>query len=554
MYVRSGSDEATRFLNARLTPVDNQYMDEDQGRPSEGSVKGFPFIMVGVLAFATSLVPPVKHDEIILVGTAAASTVLIGLLVARGFWQRKDGAILPFLLFLVPVALLREAEGGASSGYAPLALLPVLWLCLTGTRRQMYVAFAGASAVLLLPMILIGGARYPASEWRRWIILLAVGAVMGEAVLELRRKITIKVEELRSRSTELEAATDILTSVQRVARTLADGGDIRQTTCAGARRLTNADIAVFIEVDSAIEITAWDGGRPSSTGLSLSHGPCAALEALSTKRRVVVETAEDVSDIDGSLAELTGASIMIFQPIIRRGAPIGVLGTIWRTPIEESEGIFIALELLADEAAIAIEQNDLIEALDNQVRTDELTGLPNRRALDEALHRQLNQRSKGDRRVVVAFIDLDHFKRFNDRHGHQAGDLFLKEATAAWRQELRSDDTLFRYGGEEFVAILPQCSEDDAVRVMDRLRVATPSGESSSVGVASWTGMESAQELLRRADEALYTAKATGRARTIVAQVPLNVSTSTSVEGRPRSRHQDRLDAAASEGSKPHGC
>ena len=82
-------------------------------------------------------------------------------------------------------------------------------------------------------------------------------------------------------------------------------------------------------------------------------------------------------------------------------------------------------------------------------------------------------------------IDLDHFKRFNDRHGHQAGDRLLKSAAAAWRTELRETDTLARYGGEEFVVVLPRCSADDAEVVLERLRGVTPDGRPARSGSRS---------------------------------------------------------------------
>jgi diguanylate cyclase len=114
-------------------------------------------------------------------------------------------------------------------------------------------------------------------------------------------------------------------------------------------------------------------------------------------------------------------------------------------------------------------------------------------------------------------IDLDHFKKFNDEYGHPAGDRLLKGAAAAWTGELRGVDLLARYGGEEFIALLPGSSGDEAVEVLGRLRAATPLGQSFSAGVAMWDGVETSDELIARADEALYQAKAAGRRCTVVA-------------------------------------
>ncbi|HEV3503682.1 MAG TPA: GGDEF domain-containing protein [Actinomycetes bacterium] len=113
-------------------------------------------------------------------------------------------------------------------------------------------------------------------------------------------------------------------------------------------------------------------------------------------------------------------------------------------------------------------------------------------------------------------IDLDNFKAYNDRHGHQAGDLVLKEAARAWRAQVRSTDLLARYGGEEFVLLLPACALDDAVQIVERLRAVTPL-VTCSVGLACWDFQEAATELVERADQALYVAKAEGRNRHVLA-------------------------------------
>jgi diguanylate cyclase (GGDEF)-like protein len=160
----------------------------------------------------------------------------------------------------------------------------------------------------------------------------------------------------------------------------------------------------------------------------------------------------------------------------------------------------------------AVEISRLVSRLEGLARTDPLTGVPNRRVWDEELPRELNRARRMGTGLCVAMIDLDDFKSYNDRHGHQAGDLVLKEAASAWRAEVRSTDLLARYGGEEFVLLLPACALEDAVEIVERLRAATPL-VTCSVGLASWDFQEAAPELVERADQALYLAKANGRNR-----------------------------------------
>jgi diguanylate cyclase (GGDEF)-like protein len=163
----------------------------------------------------------------------------------------------------------------------------------------------------------------------------------------------------------------------------------------------------------------------------------------------------------------------------------------------------------------AIEISRLVSRLAGLARTDPLTGVPNRRVWEEELPRELERARRMDTGLCVAMIDLDNFTSSNDRHGHQAGDLVLKEAATAWRAEVRSTDPLARYGGEEFV-LLPACALADAIAIVERLRAATPL-VTCSVGLAAWDFQEASNDLVERADQAPYAAKAEGRNRYVTA-------------------------------------
>jgi diguanylate cyclase (GGDEF)-like protein len=164
----------------------------------------------------------------------------------------------------------------------------------------------------------------------------------------------------------------------------------------------------------------------------------------------------------------------------------------------------------------AVEISRLVSRLEGLARTDPLTGVPNRRVWEEELPRELDRARRTGTGLCLAMIDLDDFKSYNDRFGHQAGDQVLKEAAGAWRAEVRSTDLLARYGGEEFVLLLPACALDDAIRIVERLRMVTPL-VTCSVGLACWDFQEAGAELVARADKALYAAKAGGRNRYVLA-------------------------------------
>jgi diguanylate cyclase (GGDEF)-like protein len=159
---------------------------------------------------------------------------------------------------------------------------------------------------------------------------------------------------------------------------------------------------------------------------------------------------------------------------------------------------------------------EVMAALDQMAREDGLTGITNRRGLDEALTIELARARRTGLELTAVMLDLDHFKRYNDRRGHGAGDTLLRNSAQSWRRQLRPTDLLARYGGEEFTLVLPSCDAEAACQLIERLRPLIPDRQTFSAGVATWDQHESAEQLLARADRALLVAKKQGRNRTIV--------------------------------------
>jgi diguanylate cyclase (GGDEF)-like protein len=154
----------------------------------------------------------------------------------------------------------------------------------------------------------------------------------------------------------------------------------------------------------------------------------------------------------------------------------------------------------------------LLAQMSDIASTDSLTGLPNRRAWEA----RLQQATLGGEPAMLAMLDLDHFKDYNDTHGHPAGDRLLRQTAAAWRDELRAGDFLARVGGEEFALLLPATSSSDAASVVERLRARMPYGQTCSAGIVARRPAETDDSLVARADEALYASKASGRDRITV--------------------------------------
>jgi diguanylate cyclase (GGDEF)-like protein len=179
--------------------------------------------------------------------------------------------------------------------------------------------------------------------------------------------------------------------------------------------------------------------------------------------------------------------------------------------------VVCGLGLLGTDAAVALERSALLAELSHQAHRDGLTGLPNRRAWDDLLDRELARARRTGRPLSMALLDLDHFKAFNDRHGHLAGDDLLRDAAVAWKAQLRGGDVLARWGGEEFALLFPETSVGEAVLVMQRLRQVTPRGQTFSAGVSEHHASAEAYTLIASADVAMYRAKDRGRDRILPA-------------------------------------
>ena len=244
----------------------------------------------------------------------------------------------------------------------------------------------------------------------------------------------------------------------------------------------------------------------------------------------------------GSSAELVcnhlknylGANDGLCVPMVAQGETIGVLQLqIGNTESESSnENTQVVLQRIASSAAgqiaLSIASLKLREALKDQSIRDPLTGLYNRRFMQESLDRELLRARRTNRSFTVMFIDIDHFKRFNDSFGHDAGDLVLQVFAKALTNHFRGGDIICRYGGEEFALVLPDSSLKDSERRANDLRIEVKKLSikhrnkvlqpiTFSVGLAAFPEHGSTvEELFRVADKCLYDSKTQGRDRITV--------------------------------------
>ena len=202
--------------------------------------------------------------------------------------------------------------------------------------------------------------------------------------------------------------------------------------------------------------------------------------------------------------------------------------TLLRETIRHQRMIALDFRILqAEVRSLQTERDELTTALrDTEALslTDELTGLPNRRAFVQRLDQELSRLQRTGQPLAMVLLDIDNFKGVNDRHGHYVGDMILRSYAQSMVRELRQHDLLARYGGEEFVLLLPETSLDDARNALVKLarrigREPLAAGDTCidlptfSAGIACLRSGESAMALINRADQSLYLAKRLGRNR-----------------------------------------
>jgi len=329
------------------------------------------------------------------------------------------------------------------------------------------------------------------------------------------------VTELRAHEAAQRHHAERLANIADVIREIGhcDPLDARPTICRTALALTDGAHAVSLWEDGHDGGMATTATRPETTA-PYRIGPSQAQHGA----RVVMETGQPllVADAAGSphcdrrIIELLGAKSVLFHPIADASGVRGALAISWperRDAIDDGDLMMIGV--LAGEAALAMQRADLLGRLDELTRTDELTGLPNRRAWDELLTHELAVAERHGKPLSVAMLDLDHFKIYNDKHGHLAGDRLLRAAAAAWGSSLRATDVLARWGGEEFALLLPGCDATGATVLIERLRGTLPDAVTFSAGVVCSDGHDRPRSLMDSADRALYQAKAEGRDRVV---------------------------------------
>ncbi len=343
-----------------------------------------------------------------------------------------------------------------------------------------------------------------------WLVAISTSALSA-----------VNERELRRRQLDLEALTDLAEALEKTA-------DSRSA----ASTLLDCVIDTF-GFPRGVVVAGQDGQLPLLASFGLAEdiarrpgraGPSAVVaEAHAAHGTVLVSGLDEAADPWLSRL-LPTARNLIVVPLQAEGRPLGAL--VLEQSAQEgdrvSRRVVSGLERSASYAALALRNAWLLETVQRLAATDGLTKIANRRTFEDNLEKEVARATRSSEHLSLVMIDIDHFKRLNDEHGHQAGDEVLRNVAAALTIECRDFDTPARYGGEEFAVILPGCGPDEAFEIAERLRIAVAAAPSvvpitASAGVATYPGHAGdADTLVRASDDALYQSKRDGRNRTSV--------------------------------------
>jgi diguanylate cyclase len=369
-----------------------------------------------------------------------------------------------------------------------------------------------------LTAIVIMGAGFAIFSWRRWTDL-------SRQVAEYKR-LQSELSAINRDAVLMGETDDLLQSCL----TSDEAYKIVIRHLEGQLPCMSGAIFTFSPSQETAELaTTW--GSPAVGQKLLSIKDCWALR----RSRINIFLASDPKLACAHIgSSIPGYAMCI--PMMAQGETLGILYLDSGTGHAASEVTQLMdsqqrmVKTLTEHLALAVANLNLRETLRSQSIRDPLTGLYNRRYMEEALEREFRRALRKGLPLAILMVDLDHFKRFNDSHGHEAGDSVLRELAKVFQGLLRAEDIVSRYGGEEFTLILPDTSLELAHECAMRLQLAcrgiqvqhygeTLDGVRLSIGVACFPRSgTTAEAILRAADSALYRAKEQGRDQVVLSQ------------------------------------
>ncbi len=349
-----------------------------------------------------------------------------------------------------------------------------------------------------------------------WLTLTPTPGPNGEAwTLGMAQDVTDRV----AAETALRESEADLAAIAAVARCVQSGQDPRPQVITSVRELSQASSVSMVEARDAATLTVTASTEVDLVGVQVPLAQQSmTAHVWRTGETVFVPVALDDPRVNPALVARGGMVSALWQPVIVEGEVQAILSVSWRHQVADpGDRAVHVVQVIANEAGISLHANALQRELERSAGTDPLTGVLNRRAWDVRLRALMDQAIDSGRSLTVAVVDLDHFKNYNDKYGHAAGDLMLTDFAAAARACLRKGDVFARWGGEEFTVALSDCSPEHVDRILTRVRTSVPDDRTCSIGYTTWTPGESMSTCIARADSALYQAKCRGRNQNVAA-------------------------------------
>jgi len=347
---------------------------------------------------------------------------------------------------------------------------------------------------------------------------LATSLVSSQALLSLLKQQTAELDALRKLSLNLTSSLDMATVLDAITREAMRLVNNAMSVHIFLYRNGKLDFGAALQQDGSIDPVL----EPRSNGLTYTV-------ARNGKTTVVENVAGHPLYAD---TPLEGNGSVIGIPLKMEQTVVGVMNLARSITGGFTSAEMRLLSLLADQAAVAISNASLHQMISRKAYSDTVTGLPNRRALDERLEKEVILSRRTEQPFAIVMMDLDGFKAVNDTYGHAVGDQVLRVFFNYMSQGLRASDFLARYGGDELTLIMSQTALEPATLVaekivekMKRFFFTAPDGKRVTLGISGGIAIHplhgrTATDLLRAADEALYNAKRHDRGKFIVAKGP----------------------------------
>jgi diguanylate cyclase (GGDEF)-like protein len=333
-------------------------------------------------------------------------------------------------------------------------------------------------------------------------------------------------EKIVRHASELERINAELKALFEISLTISGTIEVEKLLSEVLQALVEVDIfpfersaAAFLVEEDHLRLASYVGLSPAQVEscMNIPIGECIC--GLAITRGEIIISRNSHSDEHHSVCYADmGPHGNIALPLKILGEVIGAITLKTRPDVEINEETVRLLSTLGNQISIAVNNAKLYDEARNFSLRDHLTGLANRRFLNMQLEKSVKAAKRYREKLSVIMLDIDHFKLFNDRHGHLQGDRLLVKLAGILVEEMRSSDYVFRYGGEEFLVILPQTDLATACDAAERLRTSVESvaGVTISLGVSTYKDtMQEDEELIRAADTALYQAKQRGRNRVV---------------------------------------